>query len=765
MKPSLVGKYLCLSFYLLAPLALVWTYKYFFGGPKSELVSSKDSIALTQTIPETINYNFDVKPILSDNCYTCHGPDADARQANLRLDTDAGAFGYAKNLSTKPIIKPGNPKESALVFHINSKDPKTQMPPPDSNLSLSEREKQILEKWIAQGATWEGHWAYQIPKKGVLPQTNLSDWAQNEIDFFIASKIQVRGLKPSPPAEKEIILRRLAFDLTGLPPSLELMDRFLHDESDQAYERMVDHLMKQPQFGERMASVWLDVARYADTHGYQDDLERIMWPWRDWVINAFNKNLPYDEFITWQLAGDLLDEPTLEQIVATGYNRNHKITQEGGVIDEEYRVEYVADRAITTSKALMGITVECARCHDHKYDAVSQKEFFSLYSFFNNVDEKGRIEYGETPAPFITIDKEIVKEELSFLHLPDSIPKVELMVMEEVADLRKTYTLSRGQYDAPEEEVQPGTPSRILPFDKKYAQNRLGLAKWFFDEKNPLTSRVVVNRFWQQFFGRGLVATPEDFGNQGARPSHPELLDWLAVTFRAEDQWNIKAFIKRIVMSGTYRQSSKQIDELNRMDPTNTLLAHYPRQKLPAEMIRDNALVTSGLLNTTIGGPSVKPHQPEGLWEETTSGQGLTQYQPDGGSNRFRRSLYTFWKRTVPPPNMITFDAPTRDLCTVERQKTSTPLQSLVLLNDPQFFNAAKAIAEKIDTEVGLQTESEKILKLFRTITLRKPTDEEKKLLNNYFDALLSNSSVTTENPLVDLALLIYNLDETTQKS
>ena len=765
MKPALFGKYLRLSLYLLLPLALVWTYKYLFGGPKSELISSNDPIAFTQTIPETINYNFDVKPILSDNCYTCHGPDAEARQANLRLDTEAGAFGDAKNLSTKPIIKRGNPEESALVFHINSTDLKTQMPPPDSNLSLSEREKQILEKWIAQGATWEGHWAYQIPKKAALPQTSFTDWAQNEIDFFIASKIQARGLKPSPLAAKEIILRRLAFDLTGLPPSLELMDRFLQDESDQAYERMVDHLMEQPQFGERMASVWLDVARYADTHGYQDDLERIMWPWRDWVISAFNKNLPYDEFITWQLAGDLLDEPTLEQIVATGYNRNHKITQEGGVIDEEYRVEYVADRAITTSKALMGITVECARCHDHKYDAVSQKEFFSLYSFFNNVDEKGRIEYGETPAPFITIDKDIVKEELSFLHLPDSIPKVELMVMEEVADLRKTYTLSRGQYDAPEEEVQPGTPSRILPFDKKYAQNRLGLAQWFFDEKNPLTSRVVANRFWQQFFGRGLVATPEDFGNQGARPSHPELLDWLAVTFRTEDQWNMKAFIKRIVMSGTYRQSSKQMDEVNRMDPTNILLAHYPRQKLPAEMIRDNALVTSGLLNTTIGGPSVKPHQPEGLWEETTSGQGLTQYQPDGGSNRFRRSLYTFWKRTVPPPNMITFDAPTRDFCTVERQKTSTPLQSLVLLNDPQFFNAAKAIAKKIDAETGLQTESEKILKLFRTITLRKPTDEEKKLLNNYFDALLSNRSVSSENPLVDLALLIYNLDETTQKS
>ena len=759
-----IAKYFKFSLYLFIPLFCLWGYKIFLSGPSSEITAINSPITINQVVPKTINYNFDVKPILSDKCYTCHGPDAEARQAELRLDIEEGAFGKAKNLSNLPIIKRGDPQGSALIFHINSTEAKNQMPPPDSNLSLSSYQKQILEEWITQGAPWEGHWAYQVPIKPAIPETDLKKWPQNEIDFFVASKLENKGLKPSPLASKEIILRRLAFDLTGLPPSLELMDQFLEDHSEQAYEKMVDHLLAQPQFGERMASIWLDVARYADTHGYQDDLERIMWPWRDWVIHAFNKNLPYDEFITWQLAGDLLDEPTLEQIVATGYNRNHKITQEGGVIDEEYRVEYVADRTITTSKALMGITVECARCHDHKYDAVSQKEFFSLYSFFNNVDEKGRIEYGETPAPFITINKKIVEEKLSFLHLPDSIPKVELMVMEEAENLRKTYTLARGQYDAPDQEVEPGTPVRILPFDEVYTQNRLGLAKWFFDEKNPLTSRVVVNRYWQQFFGRGLVATPEDFGNQGARPTHPELLDWLAVTFREDDQWDIKKFIKRVVLSATYQQSSKIDFEAKRLDPTNTFLAYYPRQKLPAEMIRDNALVTSGLLNKTIGGPSVKPHQPEGLWEETTSGQGLTQYQPDGGVNRYRRSLYTFWKRTVPPPNMITFDAPTRDLCTVERQKTSTPLQSLVLLNDPQFYKAAEAIAKKIDEEANLQTEQDKILKLFRTITLRTPSNTEKKLLNEYF-VTLQDKKEQSQNLLVDMALLIYNLDETTQKS
>lgn len=749
--------------YVFVPFVLVLGYHYFRQGPSEELLALSEK---KQSVPEKISYNFDVKPILSDKCYACHGPDQEARQADLRLDTEEGAFGMAQYLSQRPIISRDKPQESALLYHINSQDPKTQMPPPDSNLNLTNYQKEVLTQWIDQGASWEGHWAYQLPVLPELPKTQYTEWVNNPIDHFIASKIETFGLRPSPKAKKEILLRRLAFDLTGLPPSIALMDRFLNDESIDAYEKMVDHFMASPQFGERMASVWLDVARYADTHGYQDDLERVMWPWRDWVIHAFNKNLPYDEFITWQLAGDLFEEPTLEQIVATGFNRNHKITQEGGVIDEEYRVEYVADRTITTAKALMGITVECARCHDHKYDAIAQKEFFSLYSFFNNIDEKGRIEYGETPAPFITIDRDIVEKNLSFLHLPDSITKVELMVMEEAENLRKTYTLGRGQYDAPEEEVKPGTPEQILLFDtSQYPSNRRGLAQWFFDEKNPLTARVVVNRFWQQFFGKGIVATPDDFGNQGARPSHPELLDWLAVTFRETDQWDVKAFIKRLVLSATYKQSSKLRPELQQIDPANQWLASYPRQKLTAEMIRDNALATSGLLNKSIGGPSVKPHQPEGLWEETTSGQGLTQYQADGGSNRFRRSLYTFWKRTVPPPNMITFDASTRDYCSVERQKTSTPLQSLVLLNDPQFFNAASALASIINADSTTQTDSEKIVLLFRSITLRNPTDEEMQLLEKYSHSLLQKEAVTEGNHYIDLALLVYNLDETTQKS
>ena len=744
------------SLYFFIPLILIWGGSYFFSGPK-EVVQTDVELS----IPQVISYNFDVKPILSDKCYACHGPDAQARQAELRLDLEEGTFKTAKYLSDMPIIAKGDPEGSALIHHVRSTDAERQMPPPSSNLLLSERQKEILSKWIEQGALWEEHWAYQTPVKSSPPFTAFDSWAINEIDFFIAKRLESQNMQPSAKASKEIILRRLAFDLTGLPPSIELMDQFLNDTSDKAYEKMVDHFMSLPQFGEHMASSWLDVARYADTHGYQDDLERVMWPWRDWVIHAFNKNLPYDEFISWQLAGDLYENPSLEMLVATGFHRNHKITQEGGVIDEEYRVEYVADRTITTSKALMGLTVECARCHDHKYDAVSQKEFFSLYSFFDKVDEKGRIEYGETPAPFIVLDKEIVANELNFMHLPDSIEKVELMVMKEEPNIRSTYTLKRGEYDAPDQEVFPATPVSVLAFDDGYVPNRKGLANWFFDANNPLTSRVVINRYWQQFFGRGIVSTPDDFGNQGARPTHPKLMDWLATTFRTTDQWDSKQFIKRLVMSATYRQSSKRIADYELQDPENKYLSYYPRQKLTAEMVRDNALATSGLLNMTIGGPSVKPHQPEGLWEETTSGQGLTQYTPDTGSNLYRRSLYTFWKRTVPPPNMMTFDASSRDFCSVERQKTSTPLQSLVLMNDPQFYNAAQHISKKIE-KLSLSNQ-DKIVALFRQITLRKPLSEEVEMLKRYFDDLTQEKE--TKQAFTDLAVLIYNLDETTQKS
>ena len=511
----------------------------------------------------------------------------------------------------------------------------------------------------------------------------------------------------------------------------------------------------------------MDLSRYGDSHGYQDDTERVMWPWRDWVIHAYNKNLPYDKFMKWQIAGDMIPNATKEQILASGFNRNHKITQEGGVIDEEYRVEYVADRTITTSKIMMGLTVECARCHTHKYDPISHDEFFSFYSFFNNIDEKGQIPYGVTaPKPNMTVKKEDTENDLSFVKLPDSLDNVTLMVMKESDKLRKTYVLNRGRYDSPTNEVKPNTPKIVLPFDDtKYSKNRLGLSQWFFDPENPLTSRVVVNRIWQQFFGVGIVSTPDDFGSQGSKPFNPELLDWLAYTYQNHDKWDTKKFIKRIVMSSTYRQSSKINYENQKIDADNTYLANYPRQKLTAEMIRDNALASSGMLVNKIGGPSVKPLQPEGLWNEVIGGGGgsLAFYVPDSGENLFRRSLYTFWKRTVPPPSMMIFDAPTRDDCVVVRQKTSTPLQSLALMNDPQYLMAAEHLSNKIFEKQLSQTE--KIIKLYRTITSRSPNNFEINRLKDYIKDFQQTNNTDERDAFISLTQLIYNLDETTQKS
>ena len=641
------------------------------------------------------------------------------------------------------------------------------MPPPESNLKLSDREKEVLKKWVDQGGNWEPHWAYTKPKLPNIPEIDIENWASNEIDYFIAKKLNSVGMTPSEKEEKEILIRRAYFDLIGLPPTIQEIDEFVSDNSNNAYEKVIDKLLESKSYGERMAAIWMDLSRYGDSHGYQDDQERIMWPWRDWVIHAYNTNMTYDKFITWQMAGDMLPNATKEQIIASGFNRNHKITQEGGVVPEEYRVEYVADRTVTSAKIMMGLTVECARCHTHKYDPISHDEFFSLYSFFNNVDEDGLIGYGITaPKPNLTIKKADIKKDLSFINLPDSINDVTLMVMKETENLRNTYVLNRGSYDSPTKLVKPSTPEVVLKFDKdKYPSNRIGLSKWFFDDDNPLTSRVTVNRLWQQFFGVGIVATPDDFGSQGNKPFNPELLDWLAYTFQHHDKWDTKKFIKRIVMSSTYKQSSKVKDENRLKDPDNTYLANYPRQKLSAEMIRDNALATSGMLVKKVGGPSVKPMQPPGLWDEVTGGGGgsLAFYVEDTGENLYRRSLYTFWKRTVPPPSMMIFDAPTRDFCSPVRQKTSTPLQSLALMNDPQYQIAAENLSHNIfkeDTSI-----EKKINKLYRTVTGRTPKEDEIAELKKYLNEIKSLNKIEESKAFNSLVVLVYNLDETTQKS
>ncbi|MDH5382107.1 MAG: PSD1 and planctomycete cytochrome C domain-containing protein, partial [Cyclobacteriaceae bacterium] len=581
---------------------------------------------LNSDLPRKIDYNFHVRPILSDKCFACHGPDESKRKSGLRLDNSETAYAVLKDQPNEYAIIPGKPNHSHLIRRIFSEDSTERMPPPEFNLKLTDREKDIIYKWIEQGAEYKPHWSFVKPEKQDLPQVENKEWIKNAIDYYIVGKLEEIGLKPNEIADKDHLLKRVSFDLTGLPPTPELHEEFINDKSENAYEKIIDKLLSMPQYGEKMAVHWLDVARYADSHGYQDDGLRTMWPWRDWVIHAFNENYPYDKFVTWQLAGDLLPERTKESLLATGFNRNHKITQEGGVIDEEYRIEYVTDRTNTFGKAFLGMTFECAKCHDHKYDPISKTDYYSTFAFFNRVPEKGifgTIDASFADPPNMKITSDIVKNELNFINLKDS--SVDVMVMKDSFNIRKTFVLNRGAYDQPTDEVDFGTPEDILKFDTTlYEKNRLGLAKWLFDENNPLTARVYVNRVWQEIFGRGLVRTSGDFGMQGEFPSHPELLDYLALDFR-NNHWDIKYLIKKIVTSATYMQSAVVHEEKYTKDPDNIYFSRYKRMRLSAEEIRDHALASSGLLNPEIGGASVKPYQPEGLWESATSGRGTLQ--------------------------------------------------------------------------------------------------------------------------------------------
>tara|TARA_E500000075_G_scaffold132598_2_gene145017 strand:+ start:502 stop:2769 length:2268 start_codon:yes stop_codon:yes gene_type:complete len=750
-------------YYFLIPFLAILALKYFDSFSVSEQITGVESSEILishNNIPETVDFNFHVKPIISDKCFACHGPDEKERAANLRLDTEDGLYQLTEELSSYVVDKK-SPKKSEMLNRIFHENPSIVMPPPESNLVLSDYEKEILNKWILQGGKWKKHWSYNKPIKPQIPDVKNKSWINNDIDYFTLKNIETNGLNISSVEDKEILIRRLYFDLIGLPPSVEEIDEFLNDRTENSYEKIVDKLLNSENYGERMASIWMDIARYGDSHGYQDDLERVMWPWRDWVIHAYNSNLPYDEFITWQLAGDLIPNATKEQIIATGFNRNHKITQEGGVIPEEYRTEYVADRTNTTSKMMLGLTMECARCHSHKYDEISHDEYYGMFSYFNNIDEEGLITYQDkAPKPNITVSRKDIDNDLGFIKLPDSIDEVTFMVMKETENLRKTYVLERGSYDAPSREVKPMTPNAVLPINKSNS-NRLDLANWFFDDENPLTSRVVVNRLWQQFFGVGIVATPDDFGSQGNRPTNPELLDWLAVTYM-ENGWDTKKFIKKIVTSKTYMQSSKVDEQNKKLDPENVFLSYYPRQKLPAEMIRDNILASSGLLVNKLGGPSVKPYQPEGLWDEVIGGGGgsLARYVQSEGDNLYRRSLYTFWKKTVPPPSMMIFDASSRDNCEVKRQDTSTPLQSLTLMNNPEFIEAANFLSESIENK-SLNT-NDKIIYLYRTVTGRTPNNNEISKLKNYLKDQIELNNLNAFNKLT---MLVYNLDETSQKS
>jgi hypothetical protein len=751
--------------------------------------SKKNSEAMP-SLPGRVDYNFHIKPIISDRCFKCHGPDKAKQESELGLNTEQGFFKTLKDDPARHVVVPGDPEASELYHRITSHDPDLMMPPPESNLALSEWEKAVIKKWIEQGAEYKQHWAYILPEKTALPEVKNKAWVKNEVDYFILQKLEKEGLKPNAEADKERLLRRASYDLTGLPPSVELTDKFLADNAPDAFEKMVDELLALPSYGEQQAAQWLDLARYADSHGYQDDSYRSMWPWRDWVIHAFNENMPYDRFVTWQLAGDLLPEATKEQILATGFNRNHKITQEGGVIEEEYRNEYMADKTNVYGMAFLGLTFECARCHDHKYDPISQEEYYQTYAFFNQSNEKGF--YGDVSnvsiaePPVLIPTKEELDGILRFIHAAEADTVVS-MVMEDAKDYRKTFTLKRGQYDHPDREVGFGTPEAVLAFSDELPKNRLGLAKWTFDEKNPLTARVAVNRIWQQIFGTGLVKSSDNFGSQGELPSHPELLDWLAVDFR-ENGWDVKRLIKQIVTSAAYRQSAVSSRKKLEIDPENRLLARGPRYRMTPEMIRDTWLAASGLLVPDIGGPPVRPYQPEGLWEETNAGEGrgsLTKYVQDTGKKLHRRTMYTIFKRTLPHPFLTTFDASYRDVCIVKRQRTNTPLQALNLMNDPTMLESARVLAEKLLKDKNVAMEG-KIDRAFRQIVCRRPTKNEHSVLMKHFSdkkaqltaapevagKLLKQGELEpdgTVNPvdcaaLMEVVALVFNMDETLNK-
>lgn len=746
-------------------------------------VVTKSIANYKNSAPLNPDFNFHIRPILSDKCFKCHGPDKNKIEAGLSFASEGEALASLESDRSKFAIVKGYPEKSVLIDRIYSDDPSLIMPPPESHLTLNSYEKEVLKNWIKNGAHWQKHWAFLPIEYGNIP--NSLKERHEHIDYLIRTKLNEKGLSPSEKADKNRIIRRVTFDLTGLPPTIDEIEEFINDVSEDAYEKVVDRLLATEAYAENMASYWMDLARYADTHGYQDDLERVMWPWRDWVIHAFNKNMPYNDFVTWQLAGDLLPNATKEQIIATAFNRNHKITQEGGVIPEEYRVEYVADRTLTFGKAFLGLTMECARCHDHKYDPISQKDYFSLFAFFNNVPEEGLIKnYGDIPKPYITLTSNEIQSQLSFINNLDTIDNIHLMVMEEKKEKRKTYILERGEYDKPKDEVQADTPEALIPIGAR-SGTRLELAKWLFDKDNPLTSRVFVNRLWQICFEKGIVKTSDDFGAQGALPSHPKLLDYLSKMF-IDDGWDIKKMLKYLVMTETYRQSSKVNEKHLEVDPENIYLSRAPRMRLTAEKIVDHMLFTSGMMVREIGGPSVKPYQPEGLWKETTGGGGgsTAEYKRDTNERQYRRSLYTFWKRTVPPPSMMTFDAVTRDFCMVQRESTSTPLQALVMMNDPRVIEASRNLVYNYFDQSNIE---QSIADMFYAVTSRKASKEELELLISFYTDEKNKFEKNGEDamaflkigdsPHVELAShdimaamtyvanTIYNLDESISRS
>jgi hypothetical protein len=744
-----------------------------------------------QTLQEP-EYNRDVRPILTENCFACHGPDKVSRKAGLRLDRredamDAGA------------VVPSDPDKSSLIERVFEQDAKKRMPPAKSAQKLTEAQKNTLKRWIAGGAKYQPNWSFIAPKRPQPPSVRNASWIRNPVDNFILSELEKRGLQPSPEADRPTLARRVSLDLTGLPPIPTDVAAFLADRSPDAYEHFVDRLLQSPHWGEHRARYWLDAARYADTHGIHFDNYREVWAYRDWVVAAFNRNMPFDQFTTEQLAGDLLPERTIDNLIASGFNRCNITTNEGGVIPEEYLVLYTRDRTETVGRIWMGMTANCAVCHDHKFDPLSQREFYSLAAFFNNTTQgamDGNIK--DTP-PVIAVPRredrlrweaiarasaetrreleaqrqlkfntwlgksanecspaeraELFDCWMDIMDQPSRTLTARLnklraeeaalksrgtlaFVMQERRDAPMAYILYRGEYDKRRDPVLPDTPKFLPPWPPDLPKNRLGLARWLMRPEQPLTARVTVNRTWQEVFGVGIVRTSDDFGIMGEAPSHPELLDWLAVEFR-ESGWDMKRLFKLLVTSATYRQAPFCTREKLEKDPQNRLLSRGPRFRMDAEMIRDAALAASGLLVRKIGGPSVKPYQPPGVWEAVAMiGSNTRDYRQDHGLDLYRRSLYTFWKRSAPPASMEIFNAPTRETCSVRRERTDTPLQALVTLNDPQFVEAARALAQAALQSCSSRTE-ERIDFLAQRLLARRLRTEEKTVAARSLHGLL----------------------------
>ncbi len=757
------------------------------------IVFSTGSVTYAEPVGEVsdeVSYNLDIRPLLSSKCFSCHGPDAEGRKAGLRLDQpdgDEGSHEYA--------IVPGDVDGSEVWSRIASDDPDVVMPPPDSHLkTLSKDEQQLIRRWIEAGAKYEKHWAFVPPKKTVeLDDRVSSNSTAATIDLLVRRQLRAKGLSSSLPADARTLVRRVTLDLTGLPPTRQEIRSFLADYSRSpalAWEQLVDDLLARPQYGEHMARHWLDLVRFADTNGMHKDFYRNHIAYRDWVIRSFNENLPYDDFVKYQLAGDLYEAPTRDQLVASGFHRLHLIIDRGTALPEESHFKNVLDRVTAVGTAFMGLTVQCAQCHDHKFDPISQKDFYSLYAFFNNIDAASETHLPEVvdglQQPFVrwptseqtarlaALDQDLAKLDNESKQVSKAMKLLQeqtsesesrerairaieewqselvrqtrrvraerlsvertvdkAMIMKERSDVRETRVLVRGQYDNPGEIVQRGTPEFLPPLKTdRDIPSRMDLAEWFVAESNPLTARVAVNRFWQLFFGAGLVKTSEDFGNQGTTPSHPELLDELTISF-VESGWDIKSLVKQIVMSETYRQSSHASPERFRADAENRLLARGPRYRLDAEIIRDQILATSGSLNRSMFGRSVKPPQPDGLWKAVSmTGE---RFRADEGEDIYRRSIYTFWKRAMPPPQMTILNAPIRDACIARRERTNTPTQALLLLNEPEYLRAARRLAQS-----ALELpDDQRLTFVWETVTTRLPDDSEQSIMQSLLEDLL----------------------------